>query len=91
MFDPLGDGFTGQCDRACGSEHSRLVLFGTSAGTRGELPLQAFYRKHLTIFGYGGLIASEESLANAKHAALEAVAIGTDAGLGGSDVSARFR
>ena len=32
-----------------------LVLFGTSAGPEGRLPLQALYRKGLTIFGYGGL------------------------------------
>jgi NADPH2:quinone reductase len=76
VFDPLGNGFTGRCV-ALAAPNSRIVLFGTSAGTSGELPLQAVYRKHLTIFGYGGLIATEESLANAKHAALEAVATGT--------------
>jgi NADPH:quinone reductase len=76
VFDPLGDGFTGQAITAM-TEHGRLVLFGTSASQTGELPLQAVYRKSLTIFGYGGLIASEESLVNAKRRALQAVADGT--------------
>jgi NADPH2:quinone reductase len=76
VFDPLGDGFTGQAITAL-TEHGRLVLFGTSASQTGELPLQAVYRKSLTIFGYGGLIASEESLVNAKRRALQAVADGT--------------
>jgi NADPH2:quinone reductase len=75
VFDPLGDGYTGQAITSA-AQNARIVLFGTSAGTSGELPLQALYRKNLTIYGYGGLIASEESLANAKRAALEAVAAG---------------
>lgn len=76
VFDPLGDGFTAQAITAL-TEHGRLVLFGTSASGTGELPLQAVYRKDLTIYGYGGLIASEESLANAKRRALQSVADGT--------------
>ncbi len=75
VFDPLGNGYTGHTV-ALAAQHARIVLFGTSAGTSGELPLQALYRKGLTIYGYGGLIASEESLANAKHQALLAVASG---------------
>lgn len=75
VFDPLGGGFTGQAIRAM-AEHGRLVLFGTSASVTGELPLQAVYRKGLTIHGYAGLIASQESLANAKLQALRAVADG---------------
>jgi NADPH2:quinone reductase len=73
VFDPLGGGFTGQAISVM-AEHGRLVLFGTSASQNGELPLQMVYRKGLTIFGYGGLIASQEVLANAKRRALEAVA-----------------
>ena len=74
-FDPLGNGFTGGT-MSVAAEHARLVLFGTTAGNSGELPLQALYRKGLTIYGYGGLIASEESIARAKHQALQAVAEG---------------
>lgn len=76
VFDPLGNGFTGQAISAM-TEHGRLVLFGTSASSTGELPLQLVYRKGLTIYGYGGLIASEETLANAKRSALRAVSDGT--------------
>ncbi len=75
VFDPLGDGFTGQAISLCASR-ARLVLFGTSAGASGELPLQGLYRKGLTIYGYGGLIASEEILADAKRQALQAVVSG---------------
>jgi NADPH2:quinone reductase len=73
VFDPLGGSFTGQAISML-AEHGRLVLFGTSASGTGELPLQMIYRKGLTIFGYGGLISSQEVLANAKRRALEAVA-----------------
>jgi NADPH:quinone reductase len=76
VFDPLGGGFTGQAITVM-AEHGRLVLFGTSASTTGELPLQMVYRKGITIFGYGGLIASQEVLTNAKRSALQAVADGT--------------
>jgi NADPH2:quinone reductase len=75
VFDPLGNGFTGQAITSM-AEHGRLVLFGTSASTTGELPLQFVYRKGLTIYGYAGLIASEQSLANAKRHAFQAVADG---------------
>ena len=75
VFDPLGGGFTGQAIRAM-AEHGRLVLFGTSASVTGELPLQVVYRKGLTIYGYAGLTASQQSLANAKIRALRAVAEG---------------
>ena len=76
VFDPLGGGFTGQAISVM-AERGRLVLFGTSASATGELPLQMLYRKGLTIFGYGGLIASQEVLANAKRRALAAVVDGT--------------
>jgi NADPH:quinone reductase len=76
VFDPLGNGYTGQAVTAL-SEHGRIILFGTSASATGELPLQLVYRKGLTIYGYGGLIAPEESIVNAKRMALQAVADGT--------------
>ncbi|MGO9342315.1 MAG: quinone oxidoreductase family protein [Acidimicrobiales bacterium] len=75
VFDPLGDGYTGHAIALC-ALRARMVLFGTSAGTSGELPLQALFRKGLTIYGYAGLIASEESLSDAKRKALRAVAAG---------------
>jgi NADPH2:quinone reductase len=75
VLDPLGDGFT-----AAGIEllepGGTLVLFGTSAGSTGELPLQTLYRNSLRIIGYGGLSATHESLVEAKRGALKAIAEG---------------
>lgn len=73
--DPLGDGFTGASIESL-APHGRLVIFGTSAGPTGELPLQPLYRKGLTVLGYGGLIEPEEVLAKALRAALQALADG---------------
>jgi NADPH:quinone reductase len=75
LFDPLGDGFTGAAIEAL-EPHGRLVLFGTSAGLTGELPLQQLYRKGLRIYGYGGLIEPSDALAAAIRAALGALARG---------------
>jgi NADPH:quinone reductase len=75
VFDPLGGGFTGASISAM-AENGRIVIFGTSAGTTGEVPLQLIYRKNLTIHGYAGLIASPESIAEAKRNVLVAVATG---------------
>lgn len=62
VFDPLGGGFT-----AAGVElldpRGRLVIFGTSADSHGNLPLQVLYRKALTVYGYSGMIESDEVLA----------------------------
>lgn len=76
VFDSLGDGFTAGAITAL-AEHGRLVIFGTSAAQTGTMPLQLIYRKSLTVFGYGGLIASHESLVEAKTQALRALADGT--------------
>lgn len=73
VFDALGDGFTGQAIASM-ANHGRLVIFGSSAGTSGELPLLALYRKGITVFGYAGLLASEEELARAKRRAMQAIA-----------------
>ena len=75
VIDPLGDGFTGAAI-AVMAPHGRLVIFGTSAGGEGQLPLQALYRKGLTVLGYAGLLASDETLARAKRDALKALAEG---------------
>jgi NADPH2:quinone reductase len=73
VFDPLGGAFTGQAVDAL-AEHGRLVIFGTSAGDRGTVPLQALYGKGLTLYGFGGLIEPPEEMAAAAHQALEALA-----------------
>lgn len=75
VFDALGDGFTGAAVQVM-AEHGRLVLFGTSAGTEGRLPLQMIYRKGLSLLGYGGLIEDRHVRRRAVAAALAAVADG---------------
>ena len=75
VFDPLGNGYTGHAI-AVTAQRGRIVLFGTSAGATGELPLQSLYRNALTVYGYGGLIAAQETIAEAKRQALAAVAAG---------------
>lgn len=75
VFDPLGDGFTGQAIEAL-QPHGRLILFGTSAGPEGEVPLQALYRKGLTVRGYAGLLEPDEAMTAGARAALEALARG---------------
>lgn len=75
VFDPFGDGFTGA---AIGSlaPRGRLVIFGTSAGPTGTIPLQTLYRSALRILGYGGLRDSDEALGAALATALRALADG---------------
>lgn len=75
VFDPLGDGFFGASVKVL-AEKGTLVAFGTSAGPTGEVPLQALYRKGLTVHGYGGLIESDDTLAREARQALDAVADG---------------
>ncbi len=54
------------------AERGQLVIFGTSAGDRGEVPLQAMYRKGLTVYGYGGLLDNDETRTRHTTEALEA-------------------
>lgn len=75
VFDALGDGFTGAAIEAL-QPLGRLVLFGTSAGLTGEIPLQQLYRKGLRVYGYAGLIASDEALTAALRASLGALSRG---------------
>jgi NADPH2:quinone reductase len=75
VFDPLGAGFTGAAVQAL-APHGRLVLFGTSAGPRGDVPLRLLYRKGVTVFGYGGLISPDEALVQGLSGALDALADG---------------
>ncbi|HET9091932.1 MAG TPA: zinc-binding alcohol dehydrogenase family protein [Acidimicrobiales bacterium] len=75
VLDPLGDGYTGAAVEAL-APRGRLVLFGTSADGSGTLPLQALYRKAVTILGYGGLIEPEERIRQGVHDCLEALAAG---------------
>jgi NADPH2:quinone reductase len=75
VFDPLGDGYFGAAVEVL-SEKGRLVAFGTSAGAEGEVPLQLLYRKGLTVHGYGGLIETDEALAEGIRGALDALAAG---------------
>jgi NADPH2:quinone reductase len=75
VFDPLGGPYTGIATEAL-RPRGRLVLFGTSAGPEGALPLQLLYRKSLSLLGYAGLIESDETMTAAISAALKAHAAG---------------
>jgi NADPH:quinone reductase len=75
VFDGLGGGFTGAAIEAL-QPHGRLVLFGTSAGPDGRVPLQSLYRKGLSVLGYAGLLESDEAMAAATRRALQALAAG---------------
>ncbi len=72
VIDPLGDGFTGAGVEAL-EPRGRLVIFGTSADTHGDVPLQALYRKSLTVYGYGGLIETDDVLAGHIADAMDAL------------------
>ena len=60
VFDALGDGFFGAAVEVM-QEKGRLILYGTSAGPQGQVPLQLVYRKGLTVIGYGGLIEPDQA------------------------------
>ncbi len=75
VLDCLGAGFTGACVEAA-APAARIVLYGTSAGPRGEVPLQPFYRKGLRMLGFGGLIETPESARAGTERALAAMAAG---------------
>jgi NADPH:quinone reductase len=75
VIDPLGNGYTGAAVEAMAPD-GRLVIFGTSAGPTGKLPLQALYRKGLTVRGYGGLLEPDDVMVAAIRTALQALADG---------------
>jgi NADPH:quinone reductase len=75
VFDPLGDSFTGAAVESL-APGGRLVIFGTSAGPTGTIPLETLYRSALRIVGYGGLRDSDEILGAALSKALGALADG---------------
>ncbi len=72
VFDPLGGAFTGEAVGAL-EPHGRLVLFGTSADPRGDVPLQAVYRKGISLLGYGGLSEPAAALRRGMEGALSAL------------------
>ncbi|MGH9046260.1 MAG: quinone oxidoreductase family protein, partial [Acidimicrobiales bacterium] len=75
VFDPLGDGFSGAAIELL-DPRGRLVVFGTSAEPKGEIPLQILYRHAITVHGYAGLIESDERMAWYVNEALAALAEG---------------
>jgi NADPH2:quinone reductase len=75
VFDPLGGLFTGTALAAL-NPGGRLVLFGTSAGVAGEVPLRELYRNGITVHGYAGLRDDPATLAEATTRALDAVVSG---------------
>lgn len=75
VFDPLGGDFFGAAVELM-EAHGRIVTFGTSAGATGEVPLQALYRKGLTVRGYAGLLETDDVLAGHIRDALTAASDG---------------
>jgi NADPH:quinone reductase len=75
VFDALGGEFTGAAIEVL-QPHGRLILFGTSAGLTGQLPLRQLYRKGITVRGYAGLLASDEAIGAALRHALQALVEG---------------
>jgi NADPH:quinone reductase len=75
VFDGLGGEFTGAAIEAM-QPGGRMVLFGTSAGLTGQLPLRQLYRKGITMHGYAGLLASNDAITAALGQALGALASG---------------
>jgi NADPH:quinone reductase len=75
VIDGLGGGFTGAAIEAL-RPHGRLVLFGTSAGPEGQVPLQSLYRKGITVHGYAGLLEPDQVMNAATREALRALADG---------------
>jgi NADPH2:quinone reductase len=71
VFDPLGGSFTGAAIELLRTR-GRLVIFGTSSDARGEVPLQALYRKAISVYGYAGLIEDADTLARGVEVALAA-------------------
>jgi NADPH2:quinone reductase len=75
VFDPLGGDFTGASITAL-EPGGRLVIFGTSSGTEGTVPLQALYRKRIKVIGYGGLGESPDVMRDQLVNSLDALASG---------------
>jgi NADPH:quinone reductase len=75
VLDPLGDGFTGAAIEAL-EPHGRLVLYGTSAGPEGVVPLRTLYRKGITLRTHAGLLERDQVRAAGLRTALSALAGG---------------
>jgi len=73
VFDGLGGDFTGAAISAL-ADKGRLVLYGTSAGAEGPLPLQVLYRGGRSILGYGGLVEPDDVMARWMVETLRALA-----------------
>lgn len=75
VIDPLGDGYFGAGIELL-EPRGRLVIFGTSADATGQVPLQQLYRKGITVYGYAGLMESDEAMAGHIRDALAALGDG---------------
>jgi NADPH:quinone reductase len=75
VFDGLGGGFTGGAIESL-RERGRLVLFGTSAGPEGQVPLRSLYGKAVTVLGYASMLEPDEAISTALRQALGALAAG---------------
>lgn len=76
VVDPLGGEFTGAALGAM-RPRGRLVLYGTAAGSAGELDFGMLYRKAVTLRGYAVFNTTAEDAAHALRGCLAALADGT--------------
>lgn len=75
VFDPLGDGFTVAALAATAS-HGRVVIYGTSAGPRGDIDLQDLYSRDLSLISYSGRLEPADQSRIGVAGALDALATG---------------
>jgi NADPH:quinone reductase len=75
VFDPLGGPFVAPVVDTI-APRGRIVTFGTSAGAGVMFNLQTLYRKGVTLYGYGGMIATPQERRAGLDGALGALARG---------------
>lgn len=76
VFDPLGDGYT-DAALAAVERNGRVVLYGTSAGPRGELDLRGMYKKGAVLRAYSAANTPEARIREAVAGVLGALAAHT--------------
>ncbi|MBX6390180.1 MAG: zinc-binding dehydrogenase [Frankia sp.] len=75
VIDPLGGAFTSAAIELA-EPGARIVLLGVSAGVEIPFPGRLFYRKGLTLLGYGGLLVTAEQRTTAIRALAQELAAG---------------
>ena len=75
VLDGLGGAYTGAAVRAV-AQGGRIIVFGVSAGARGEIDYATLYRKAVTITGHASLALPEAEARDALSGCLDLVADG---------------